>query len=92
MIKVIRTLYPENNISFDDICSFKTENFVGIYEENSCKFIIMPQNDYSFRIKILPQCNTLDELDNTVYYITGERITEVSECSEFEFIIRDQEY
>lgn len=89
MVKLIRTLTPENGMKFHNICSFETENCVGIYNYAEDRFVIMNQSDYGLHLITLPACDTLDELDNAVYEACEERIIGVSESSTYEFIIKE---
>lgn len=89
MIKLIRTLTPANGMKFHDICSFETENYVGMYNHETDRFVVMNQRDYELHLATLPECATLDELDNAVYEACGERIIGVSENSNYELIIKE---
>ena len=89
MIKLIRTLTPENGLYFCEISSFETENYIGIYNHESDRFVIMNQSDIELHLVTLPECYTLDELDAAVYEVCQEHITGVSESSKYEFIIKE---
>ena len=89
MVKIIRTLTPENGMKFHAICSFETENHIGIYNYAEDRFVIMNQSDYGLHLITLPASATLDELDNAVYEACEERIISVSESSTYEFIIKE---
>ena len=67
MIQVKRTLTAVDGTSFHEICSFETNNYIGIYVD------IIPNCNYSGYI-ILPK----NDLDATVFYKTEEHITSVS--------------
>ena len=89
MIKIIRTLTPENGMKFHDICSFETETCIGIYNHAEDRFVVIEQSGYEFNLITLPACATLDELDNAVYKVCNEHIIGVSENSAYEFIINE---
>lgn len=90
MIKLIRTLTPENGMKFHDICSFETETCIGIYNHATDRFVLMSQSDFELHLTTLPYCDTLDELDKAVYEMCQERIIGVSESSNYEFIIKEE--
>lgn len=90
MAKVIRTVMADG-IDFDDICSFKTENCVGIYDHEYNAFFLMQESCYEFYCCILPECSNLSELDNAVYQQSGEHIEEVYESSTYEFVLCDED-
>lgn len=89
MIKLIRTLTPENGMKFDDICSFETETCIGIYNHATDRFVIMNQSDLGLDLTTLPYCATLGELDDAVYEARQEHIIGVSKSSNYEFIIKE---
>ena len=89
MIKIIRTLTPENGMKFHDICSFETGTCIGIYNHAEDRFVIMKHSGYGFNLITLPACATLDELDNAVYKVCDEHIIGVYESSKYEFIIKE---
>lgn len=86
MAKVITTIVAEG-LAYDRICSFVTENYVGIYCHNHKAFVLMRKNAYEFRYSILPVCSDLKELDNAVYAASDEHIDEVYESSTYEFVL-----
>lgn len=86
MAKVITTLVADG-IGFDDICSFKTDNFIGIWCHNHERFLLMEKSNLQFRACILPLCNDLEQLDREVYSYCDEHIEEVFENSTYEFVL-----
>ena len=90
MIKVKTTIIPEKPIDFKDICSFKTNNFTGIWNHSSNSFVIIQDSDIEFNMTVLPKCYTLDELNDAVYYSVGEHIESVSESSTYTFTIEEE--
>lgn len=91
MKKLVRELAVEDGTRFEDICSFETKSYIGIWNFNTDSFVVFPSFDKEFYLYVLPKCNTLQELDNAVYAITDERICGVSESSTYEFVIEDDE-
>lgn len=89
MVKIIRTLTPENGMKFHAIRSFETENHIGIYNYAEDRFVVMERSGYGFNLITLPACATLDELDNAVYKVCDEHIISVSESNTYEFIIKE---
>lgn len=83
MIKLIRKLVPENNISFADVLSFKTENHVGFWNEINNSFLLFPDWSCTFECSILPDCGTFEELDEAVYQLCEEHIDSVSYSSAY---------
>lgn len=83
MIKLTRILAPVDDTPFDEICSFETENYIGVFVDSSPKdgqpgFIVMPKCDSEFSIDLISFVNTLEKLDERVYSVTEERIIAVS--------------
>ena len=91
MINVITTIAPENDLPFDYIQSFKTDNYVGMYDYQSCEYIMMCDRDVQLYLKHLGDgFESLAELDAAVYNEVEEHIVSVSESSEYQFkIIED---
>ncbi len=87
MAKVITTITAEG-IEFDEICSFETENYVGIWCGSLFAYVLMPKEDGEFECSILPVCSNLKELDNAVYNWCEEHIEEVYESSTYEFVLK----
>lgn len=48
MIKVKRTLAPANGAVFDDICSFTTETFIGIYDHGREEWLLIEREAAQF--------------------------------------------
>ena len=91
MIKLTRILAPANGADFEDICSFSTKNYVGIWDHEANAFALFAKSDYEFHCMALPYCESMDELDDAVYAKCDEHIEEVSESSSYEFRIIDGE-
>ena len=90
MQKVIRKLVPENNMDFEDICSFETESYIGIWDQKSEDYVVIAKSDCEFWLYPLPPCSDLEELDNKVYDLVEEHIIGVSECLRYTFRIDEE--
>ena len=91
MIKLTRILAPANGADFEDICSFSTKNYVGVWDHEANAFALFAKSDIEFNYMLLPRCESLDELDDAVYAKCDEHIEEVSESSSYEFRIIERE-
>ena len=83
MIELKRVIAPADDTPFDEICSFETENYVGIYVDCLPRlyipcFLIVPKSDLEFSIEYIEIPDNLEQLDNKVFEITGEHIIGVS--------------
>lgn len=78
MAKVIMTIAPEDGMCFDDIFSFKTENYVGMWDNSTEKFVLMRSSSRYFEPWYLDNdYETLRELDDDVFELCDEHIIEV---------------
>ena len=77
MIELKRVLAPADDTPFEDICSFETENYIGIFVENPEKFIVVPKWG-EFEIISIGFPKSLQDMDEKTYQETGERIASVS--------------
>lgn len=83
MIALKKVIAPVDDTPFDEICSFETENYIGIYVEESpvdhgpC-FAIMPKMDGEFSLECIPMPESLAKLDEIVYKNVLENIQSVS--------------
>lgn len=92
MVGLVRTLAPANGMNFDDICSFTTEHYVGIWNHCEDAFAIMAKDDCEFNLEHLPSyIETLDALDDIVYNKVEEHIISVSDNSNYTFKLEDDE-
>ena len=89
MVKLIRTLAPENGMHFDEICSFHTMNYIGIRNHAEDKFALVAKSDVEFHLVHLPTCTDLDELDSRVFAECDEHIIAVSHKSTYEIAVED---
>lgn len=83
MIELKRVLAPVDDTPFDEICSFETANYIGIYTDffpmgSISGFVVMPRNDIEFSVIFIQAPNNLEELDSTVYDEVDEHIEFVS--------------
>ena len=95
MIELKRIIAPVDDTPFDEICSFETENYVGIFVDYISildsfadpKFLIMPKNTIEFSIEFIEIPDSLEKLDNSVYDKTDEHIIGVSTSRSLEIKI-----
>lgn len=87
MYKLIRKLMPENDMMFRDICSFETDNYIGIWNHYSDSYVLFAKEDCELYLRELRNCENLDELYEEVYNITEEYITGVSDDSNYTFTL-----
>ena len=91
MIRLIRTLTPENGLDFAEICSFETKDFVGIWNHESNRFVLVARNDNEFHLWTLSACESLDELDHEVYNLVEEHIIGVSDNSTYTILLEESD-
>lgn len=99
MIELKRVIAPVDDTPFDEICSFETENYVGIFVDYisildsfaNPKFLIMPKNTIEFSIEFIEIPDSLEKLDNSVYDKTDEHIIGVSTSRSLEIKINEGE-
>lgn len=89
MIQLRRVLAPIDDTSFDDIRSFTTEEYYGLYDFGCNQWIIFPKEDIEFNSEHLGSPDTLEELDEKVHEATGEHILSVSEDQRYRFVLVD---
>lgn len=88
MIKVIHTIAPEEDMLFDDILSFETDNYVGMFDYQSHEWIMMERDSDILYLKRINCCvDNLAQLDKIVYDIVEEHIVSVSDSSAYCFAI-----
>ena len=92
MIELKRILAPVDDTPFDEICSFETANYIGIFVDNfpddwQPGFVILPKGDSEFSldfVKFVSNLERLDDianlerLDDIVFEKTAEHINGVS--------------
>ena len=89
MIQLRRVLAPIDDTSFDDIRSFTTEEYYGLYDFGCDQWIIFAKADSEFSSERLGSPDTLEELDEKVCEVTGEHILSVSEDQRYCFVLVD---
>lgn len=77
MIALKRVLAPVDDTKFNDICSFDTENYIGIWTDQH-GFVVMTKDDIEFQFSIIGQGDSLEDLDSMVYNECEEHINSVS--------------
>lgn len=95
MIELKRVIAPVDDTPFDEICSFETENYIGIFVDYinildsfaTPKFLIMPKNTIEFNIEFIEIPDSLEKLDYEVYNKTDEHIIGVSTSRSLEIKI-----
>ena len=83
MTKLIRSLACADGTEFEEIQSFETETFYGIWINNTAAFGLIPNEDDYFDITILDEVHSFDELEDEVFKTCGEHVIGVSISSKF---------
>ena len=83
MAKVITTIVADDGMNFDYIMSFKTENYIGIWDNVGEQFVLLDKSGVYFELRPLKDCENLKELDDAVYAEVKEHITEVFDRSDY---------
>lgn len=84
---------PEEAIDFDDIRAFRTKNFTGFLTSNQGWVVIKNESDDFKMIVEEPDdvfCN-IEELNDWVYFVCNEHITEVFEHQMYKIEMIDKE-
>lgn len=78
MAKVIKTIAPENGMDYSDIVCFRTENYIGFWEDGYGKFVVLSRTSSYFNIHWIDEYpKNLAALDDAVMEEINEHITEV---------------
>lgn len=83
MIALKKAIAPVDDTPFEEICSFETPNYIGVYVDSSpvdhepC-FVLMPMMDGEFSLECIPMPESLAKLDEIVSKKIGENIQSVS--------------
>lgn len=83
MAKVITTIVADDGMDFDYIMSFKTENYIGIWDNVGGRFVLLDNSGSYFKLRTLKNCENLKELDDAVYAKIEEHILEVFDHSNY---------
>lgn len=82
MVKLVRTLNAENEMRFDDVIRFETDNYIGMWDYGADEgFILMPKSDTELRMSKIEPVESYQALDDAVYNDCGEHIIGVSDNS-----------
>ena len=85
MAKVILTIAPEDGMYFGDILSFKTDNYIGIYNNVREHFMLIRASDKYFEPYFIDEeFDSLQELDDMVFEKCDEHITDVYDTARYE--------
>ena len=63
MIAVKRVLVPSEDVAMDEIGAFETESYYGFYCSTIDHFVLIPKDDSSFDINIVPEDISPDDLN-----------------------------
>ena len=77
MAKVIVTIAPENDMFFEDILSFETENHIGIWSYEKDCYVLLCKSGKFYEPSYLKKCENLRELNEAVLEECDEHIEEV---------------
>lgn len=88
--KVKFTLVADG-VDFEDVCYFRTESFVGIYNGDTDNYIVLPRHDPIMEVIVIDQADTLEELDQKVYDELDEHIEDVADYAEFRLQEEDRQ-
>lgn len=95
MAKAVRTIVLENGMNVDDINSFKTENYIGIFSVPHNDFLVFCKSDNEFWPDILKYeygaFSNFEEFDNAVYEICEEHILEAFTGSSYAITLTGEE-
>lgn len=83
MIELKRILAPVDDTPFDEICSFETANYIGVFVDNfpddwQPGFVILPKGDSEFSLDFVKFVSNLERLDEIVFEKTAEHINGIS--------------
>jgi hypothetical protein len=87
MAKVITTIASEDGMDFEEIMSFKTENYIGIWDAASERFALLLKSGIYFEPYHLDTCDDLRELDDQVFNRCEEHIIEVFDQSCYSIVL-----
>jgi len=87
MVGIVRTIKPEKEMRFDDILSFETNNFIGIYDHGHCGFTLIAKQDEEFSSMKIEYASDLEDLDNQVFASCEEHIIGVSRNNAYKLIL-----
>lgn len=93
MIKVKRILAPVNDMSFEEVNSFMTNNYIGVFTHYNGEegFVIFPLDDNEFEMSFIGLPKTLEELDEKTFAEVEEHINTVSDSRHLDISIFEAE-
>ena len=81
--KVVRSIAIKGTLAYEDIRSFETEKFFGLWDTSESAFVLLPKTNFQYHHVTLARCNSLAELDDEVFKACLEHITSVSKSSAY---------
>lgn len=81
--KLIHRLSAEDNMDFNEVVSFETDSYIGIWDVYHQEFVIIKNRDTYFEMIPLKCCDNFEELDGAVYEECDEHINFVSNKSSY---------
>lgn len=92
MIEVKRVIAAADGTPFENINSFITENYVGVFthHEGEDVFAVFPK-DGGFEMSLVPFPDCLQELDEKIFDLVEEHIEKVSTSNNLEIKIWENE-
>ena len=87
MIKLVKTLRAENDMSYMNTMSFKTENYVGMWNYDTEEWVLMKVSSVALYLTRIPECDSFEELDDKVFCDCGEHIEFVSDRCDYKIIL-----
>lgn len=92
MIEVKRVIAAADGTAFQDINSFTTENYIGIFTQHADKdvFAVFPR-DGEFEMLLISCPDSLQALDDQLFDLLEEHIEKVSTSSNIEIKISEND-
>lgn len=89
MVGVKRVISAADGTPYDEINSFTSENYVGVFSQYGGKdvFVVFPLDGSEFEFSLIQAPDTLDELDQELYNLVEEHIEKVSTSNKLEISI-----
>ena len=89
MIELVHTIAPKEPLDVIDVCSFLTENYVGLWDCDNNQYVLMPKEGGTFYQSFILECKTYDELDQEVFEKIKEHVLFVSAKSNFSVTLNE---
>lgn len=87
MIELKRQLCPVQPLEYTELVSFRTKNYIGMYEYDSNQYVLIPVADSQLEMSYLGDPGSYDKLDEIVFETVGEHITHVSDDGHYHFVL-----